>query len=86
MRPMGVEEFIFPSSHFIRVGLLVGLTSDRLAYEVAAYVDGTFCNPRVRVDPSRKVERGEETVRIISARKATPRERRTYEQNQKKGS
>jgi hypothetical protein len=31
-------------------------------------------------------ERGEETVRIISARKATPRERRTYEQNQKKGS
>ena len=31
-------------------------------------------------------ESGEETVRIISARKATPRERRTYEQNQKKGS
>jgi uncharacterized protein len=29
---------------------------------------------------------GAETVRIISARKATPRERRTYEQNQKKGS
>jgi uncharacterized DUF497 family protein len=31
-------------------------------------------------------ESGEETVRIISARKATPRERRAYEQNQKKGS
>jgi uncharacterized DUF497 family protein len=31
-------------------------------------------------------ESGEETVRMILARKATPRERRTYEQNQKKGS
>ena len=64
---MGVEEFIFPSAHFRpdlsspdiilgtdiynRVGLLVRLTSDRLACEVAAYVGGTFCNPCVRSEP-----------------------------------